>query len=156
MTKMAEKFRGSYKAKIDERGRIKIPSKYLNIFQQYYDNNEVYITSLNGDRALLYPIKVWEEIEQAIAQSKVREQSIDRFVRLTSYWGNDNDIDQRGRILIQTELRQSGQLNDQVLLVGKFDHIEIWNNETFVSKFRTDEFTDEEMDKVSGMIGRFS
>lgn len=154
---MTSKFRGSHKAKIDERGRIKIPSKFLNIFQKGYESNEVYITSLNGDRVYLYPISVWEAIENPISQKKIRGKFLDKFIRLTSYWGDENAIDQRGRILIQNELRQKASLNDQVLFVGKFDHIEIWNNETFVEKFMGEEVNDEDiMDSVSEMIGDIS
>jgi MraZ protein len=154
---MIDRFRGSQKAKIDERGRIKIPSKFLSVFQDVYKNNKVYITSLNGDRVYLYPFKEWEQIENPISQKKVRGQFLDDFIRLTSFWGDDCDIDQRGRVLIQNELRQEACLDGQVLFVGKFDHIEIWNRDTLVTKYKNEKVNDRDiMDRVSAKIDDIS
>ena len=65
------RFRGSYELKLDDRGRIKIPSKYLSVLEEQY-GKELYITSINGDRVFLYPLEVWEAIEQSIETKKVR------------------------------------------------------------------------------------
>lgn len=148
---MSNQFRGSYNIKIDERGRIKIPSKYLAIFKNQY-GNEVYLTSINGDHVLFYPLKVWENIEQMIARKKIRNQTLEDYVRLTSFWGNETEIDPRGRILIQNELREKSGLLDQVLLVGNFDHMVIWNRDAFVSKYVNKEFTDDKLDEVSNIL----
>ena len=60
---MKERFRGSYIAKIDDRGRVKIPAKYLSALETDF-GKEVYLTSVNGDHVLFYPMTVWQEIEK--------------------------------------------------------------------------------------------
>ncbi len=150
-----KQFRGSYTQKIDDRGRIKIPSRYLSIVESQF-GNEVYLTSLNGDSVLFYPLRVWEKIERIIGRIKVRNKTLEEYIRLTSFWGNETEIDQRGRILIQPELRETSQLKDSVLILGQIDHMVIWNRELFTSKYMPTTFTEEKLDEVSRLINEYS
>ena len=129
--------------KVDDRGRIKIPSQYLSALQEQY-GNDLYITSLNGDRVYLYPLKVWEGIEQSIERLKIRSPEIDEYISRTSYWGNEAEVDNRGRVLIPSELRNASRLNGSDLRIfGKIDHMLLWNEEMFKEKELSGEFSDE-------------
>lgn len=150
-----KRFRGSYVVKIDDRGRIKIPSKYLSSFESQY-GNEVYLTSVNGDQALFYPLKVWEIIEQGIEKIKVRNQVLEDFIRLTSFWGSETEIDPKGRILIPPDLREKSKLEDSVLILGQIDYMVIWNRERFISKYVSKEFTERKLNEVSRLLNEFS
>ena len=55
-------FRGSASAKIDEKGRLKIPSDLRRRFQDQY-GTEVFITSVLGTSVFVYPLSVWEDLE---------------------------------------------------------------------------------------------
>ena len=96
---MNERFRGSYIATIDDRGRVKIPAKYLSALEQGM-GREAYLTSVNGDHILFYPMKVWQEIERKIAAIPMRDPEMEEFVSRISYWGTETEIDPKGRILI--------------------------------------------------------
>lgn len=137
--------------KMDDRGRIKVPAKYLSVLEEQY-GKELYITSLNGDRVLLYPLSVWEAIEQSIEAKKVRTPDIENYVSRTSFWGNEGEVDGRGRVLIPPELRTAAQLNGNLRVIGKIDHMVIWNEEMFRSKALSGEFTDEKLYQVSLML----
>jgi MraZ protein len=150
---MVGKFRGSHKAKIDHRGRIKIPSRFLTIFQEGYENKEVYITSINGNNVLIYPINVWEDIEEKTSK-EIMNPKVNRFTAKTSFWGIENIIDQRGRILIRGDLRQEAHFKDEVLFIGKINHIEIWNNETFINENIKHEFTDQDMAEIASLLNK--
>jgi MraZ protein len=146
------RFRGSFVLKVDDRGRIKVPSQYLSILKEQY-GNDLYITSLNGDRVYLYPLNVWEGIEQSIERIKVRSPEIDEYISRTSYWGNEGEVDTRGRVLIPPELRQEGQLNGANLRIfGKIDHMVLWNEGLFKEISLSGEFSDEKLQKVSRLI----
>jgi MraZ protein len=146
------RFRGSFVLKVDDRGRIKIPSQYLSILKEQY-GIELYITSLNGDRVYLYPLKVWEGIEQSIERIKIRSPEIDEYISRTSYWGNEGEVDARGRVLIPPELRQKSQLNGANLRIfGKIDHLVLWNERLFKEISLSGEFSDEKLQKVSRLI----
>jgi len=147
-----KRFRGSFLLKLDDRGRVKIPAQYLSILLDQF-GNQLYITSLNGDRVYLYPLKVWEGIEQNIERMKVRSPEIEEYISRTSFWGNEAEVDNRGRLLVPPELRKEAQLNDLELRVfGKIDHLVLWNEKLFREKSLSGEFTDEKLQIVSRLI----
>ncbi len=145
------RFRGSYVLKVDDRGRVKIPAKYLSVLEEQF-GTELYITSINGDRVYLYPSSVWESIELTIEKKKIRAPEIENYISRTSYWGNESEVDARGRILIPPELRLASKLNDNIRIFGKIDHMIIWNEEMFKTKSLSGEFTDKELYEVSRLL----
>lgn len=149
-----KRFRGSYELKVDDKGRIKIPSKYLSVLEEQH-GKELYITSVNGDRVFLYPLNVWEVIEQRIEQMKVRTPEIENYISRTSFWGNEGEVDSRGRVLIPPELRTAGQLDGQARLIGEIDHMVLWNEDLFREKTLSGDFSDEKMNEVSRLLNEF-
>ena len=61
-------FRGSYPAKIDEKGRLKLPSDFRVKVEEAYGGKFFITASLEIDSAQLYPLAVWEEIERELKQ----------------------------------------------------------------------------------------
>ena len=137
--------------RVDDRGRVKIPSQYLSILTEQYGNH-LYITSLNGDNVLIYPLKIWEDIEQSIEKIKIRAPEIQEYISRTSYWGNESEVDSRGRVLIPPELRKSSQLDCDLRIFGEIDHMVVWNEELFKTKSLSGKFTDEKLQVVSRLI----
>lgn len=137
--------------RVDDRGRVKIPSQYLSILTEQY-GKDLYITSLNGDCVLIYPLKVWEDIEQSIEKIKIRAPEIQEYISRTSYWGNESEVDARGRVLIPPELRKTSQLDSNLRIIGEIDHMVVWNEELFKQKSLSGKFTDEKLEAVSRLI----
>lgn len=152
---MNERFRGSYIATIDDRGRVKIPAKYLSVLEQGF-GREMYLTSVNGDHVLFYPMKVWQEIERKIAAIPMRDPEMEEFVSRSSYWGTETEIDPRGRILIPADLRAASKLESALLILGKIDYMVIWNKEVFETRYMGGEFSDEKLNRVSRLLNEFS
>lgn len=151
-----KRFRGSFVLKVDDRGRIKIPAQYHSILSEQF-GDQLYITSLNGDCVFLYPLKVWESIEQSIERIKVRSPEIEEYISRTSFWGNEAEVDNRGRVLIPPELRKSCRLNETELRIfGKIDHLLLWNEESFREIELSGEFGKDKLQVVSRMINEFS
>ncbi len=149
-----KRFRGSYELKLDDRGRVKIPSRYVSILEEQY-GKEIYLTSINGDHVLVYPLNVWEAIEQSIANIPVRSPEVEEFIDRTSFWGNESEVDNRGRILIPPELRSSGELNGNVRMIGKIDYMDIWNEDKFKSQSIAGDFGPDKMKKVSELLDQY-
>ncbi len=148
---MNRRFRGSYTLKIDDRGRIIIPSRYRTILESQF-GREVYLTSANDDHILFYPLHIWEIIEQNIGKIQLRTRKVEDFVRVTGYWGTESELDPKGRILIPPDLREKIKLKDSVLIIGQIDHIAIWNNDDFTEKYASKSFSDSEMDEISRLL----
>jgi len=151
---MNERFRGSYIAKIDDRGRVKIPAKYLSALETDF-GKEVYLTSVNGDHVLFYPMKVWQEIEKKIAAIPMRDPDMEEFISRSSYWGSETEIDPKGRILIPPDLRAASKLESSLLILGKIDYMVIWNKEVFEARYMGGQFSDEKMHRVSRLLNEF-
>src|SRR5262245_30879115 len=54
--------RGNAPAKIDDKGRLKIPNGFRALVQRTY-GSEIFVTSLTGDSVRIYPMPVWQQIE---------------------------------------------------------------------------------------------
>ena len=144
-------FRSRFTARFDDRGRIRLPARFLEIIETAYDR-ELYLTSLNGDYILCYPIRVWEGIEERIERIQLRDPDIEEFLNRTSYWGSETEIDPKGRILIPAYLREKCQLTESAFLLGKVDHWVIWNEEHFVARNLSGTFDDEKMRRVAALL----
>ena len=55
--------RGSYPAKIDDRGRLKLPNAFKAVVEDQHGAG-VYVTSVTGDSVRIYPMPVWLAVEQ--------------------------------------------------------------------------------------------
>lgn len=148
---MTQRFRGSYDVKIDDRGRIKIPVKFIHVFDSGY-GRDIFLTSLNGDHVILYPMKIWEEMELKIENVGVWNPDIDDFMSRLSYWGAESEIDLKGRVLIPTDLRKQSQLNGSIRILGKANHLVIWNEQLFLTRELGDSFGKEKLHKVSNIL----
>ena len=60
--------RGSYSAKIDEKGRLKIPNAFKAIVEERHGTTGLYVTSVTGDSVRIYPMPVWAAVEQRLAR----------------------------------------------------------------------------------------
>lgn len=148
---MSSRFRGSFLLKIDDKGRIKVPTRYHSILESQF-GSELYLTSLNGDCILVYPLTVWEEIEAAIAKMKVRTPELEEYINRTSYWGNEAEIDNRGRILMPPDLRSSALLDGSIRMVGKIDHLVVWNDELFRERALDGVFDEEKLQRIAMVL----
>ena len=58
--------RGNNTARVDAKGRLKVPSSYRRVFDERWGTH-VYVTSLTGEAARIYPLKEWEIIEERLS-----------------------------------------------------------------------------------------
>ena len=59
--------RGNSPAKIDDKGRLKIPNGFRSVIEDGH-GRQLFVTSLHGDSVRIYPMPVWAEIERKLAQ----------------------------------------------------------------------------------------
>ncbi len=119
--------RGNSPAKIDEKGRLKIPSAYRDFMEQH--GPQVFVTSLRGECVLVYPMAVWLEKERKLAAMPSTHPARERYLRVVNYYGQVAEIDKQARVLIHPLLREKAQMNGDVDVLGQLDHLEVWNHE---------------------------
>ena len=131
--------RGNCQAKVDEKGRLKIPAVFLEGLRPY--GNRFYITSVTGETALIYPMQVWAGIEEKLAKVSSQNQTKRKFLMRTSYYGQEVELDGQGRLLIPPVLRESAQAKGDVDVFGSLDHLEVTNHTRMTDEMKNDPFT---------------
>ncbi len=97
--------RGNIPAKVDEKGRLKIPAAFLEKLKEH--GERFYVTSEEGDHARIYPMKFWGEIEEKLAKVSSYNKAKQKFLTRTNYYGQVVEIDGQGRVLIPAVLREA-------------------------------------------------
>ena len=140
--------RGNAPATVDEKGRLKIPSTFRSYIEESW-GSDFYVTSLSGESVLIYPLPVWQEIEERLAKLPSLNPTKKKFLDRTNYYGQVTAVDKSGRILIPTLLRESAQMTGEVAVLGYLDHLDVWNNKRFLARIKDHEFTEEDQDTLS-------
>lgn len=141
-------FRGSASTKIDDKGRLKVPTDFRRLLEERY-GPDLFVTSVQGDSAFLYPLSVWEEIEQRLLALPSTDQRRVRFLERVNYYGQQVRLDVQGRILVPQILRESASITGDVVVSGQLDHLVVWNHERFVTRLQDQPFSDEDFRALS-------
>lgn len=139
---------GSYPAKVDPKFRLKIPAKFRRELEEMGDNS-FYVTSDDGRCAQIYPTSVWQQIVDKLKQPPRMVPAKRKFENTTLYYGIFTQMDSQGRILIPQFLREDAQLAGEVLVMGKLDHLEVWNIEVFRKGLKEQPLTDADREKLA-------
>ena len=90
-----DRFRGSAPARLDEKGRLKVP----NLFRQQIEEafgRDLFVTSLHGRNFLLYPLPIWRALEEKLAELPAIHRAKNKFLERVNYYGQDAAIDGAG------------------------------------------------------------
>jgi len=141
-------FRGSSPATIDEKGRLKIPTDFRRLLEERY-GLEIFVTSILGDSALIYPLAVWEEVETRLQSVPSTDPVKNRYMERANYFGQQLSMDSLGRILIPQILRSSADMRGDVVVTGQLDHLVVWNRDRFLARLNEQPFTEEDYRALS-------
>lgn len=135
--------RGSAPTRIDEKGRLKLPSIFRGVIQDTH-GADVFVTSVEGDCVRIYPLSVWIEIEAKVKSAPSVLPARRKFVNRVNYWGQPGELDNQGRVVIPQQLRESASIRGEVRVFGRINHLEVWNEELFAAKLASEPWTDED------------
>lgn len=130
-------FMGEYHQKIDDKGRLTIPSKLR------YDLGESFILTRGLDGCLfIYPKNVWEKIVSKYEElPNIKETR--NFMRFFLSGANIQEFDKQGRVNISSSLIKHSELKKECVIIGVGQRIEIWGLE------RWEKFTKENEESFS-------
>lgn len=148
-------FRGNHPAKVDEKGRLKLPAA----FKQLVDAANVtqfYVTSTDGKYAEIWPLPEWEKREAQLADSSTMDDAVRKYLNLTSYYGQQVEMDNQARLLLPQILRSSAKLDAEVTVFGMRTYLEVHNREIFERNLQSNEFTAEDRKAMAAILSRRS
>ena len=141
--------RGNHPARVDEKGRLKIPNGFRVLVEQQY-GAELFVTSVSGEYVRIYPMAVWLEIERRLAEVPSANPSKQRFLDRVNFFGQTVTMDKQGRVVLPQLLRESAAMVGDVSVLGLQNHLEVWNQKRLTERFKKEPFTDDDGRVLSG------
>lgn len=143
-------FRGSAPAKIDDKGRLKMPTEFRRLLEGHH-GAEVFVTSVTGESALIYPLPVWEQMEAKLASLPSSNRAKQRYLARVNHFGQQLKLDSQGRAVVPQILRDKAQICGEVVVSGRIDHLEVWNRELFDQKLVEEPLGDDDLEALSDL-----
>ena len=141
-------FRGNAPARIDDKGRLKVPNAFRSLLESKY-GRELFLTSLSGEYVRIYPMPVWLELEQKLADMPSTHPAKLRFLDRVNYFGQIAELDVQGRVLIPVRLRDAATMAGDVDVLGQVNYLDVWNHDRFLAKLQREPYTDEDARALS-------
>ena len=143
-----DRFRGSAPARVDEKGRLKVPNVFRAQVEEAF-GPEIFVTSVHGRNVLLYPLAIWRALEEKLAALPAVHRAKNKFLERVNYYGQEGSLDGQGRILIPQILRDAAKLPADVVVTGNIDHLVVSDRGALSSRLATEDFTSEDYDELS-------
>ena len=141
-------FRGNAPARIDEKGRLKVPTAFRSLLESKY-GRELFLTSLTGEYVRVYPMPVWLENEQKLSQVPSTNPAKLRYLDRVNYYGQISELDSQGRVLIPVRLRDAATMSGDVDVLGLINYLEVWNHDRLLTKMQREQYTDDDARALS-------
>jgi len=141
-------FRGNCPTRLDEKGRLKLPADFKREIEKSYDG-QFYVTSLDGKVIKVYPLREWERFELEVKNSAASYEAKEKFSDVTSYYGQQVELDVKGRLTIAEWLRNKFGLQGEMAVIGKHDHLELRIRDEFRRTVEDNPLTIAEMNELT-------
>ena len=115
---------GEYKHTIDNKKRLAIPSKLRREI-----GAKMVITRGLDNCLFVFPLNQWNKLVEKLSQLPLGQKDSRGFVRLMLAGASEVEIDKLGRILIPDYLKTYAGLKKNVVIVGVYNRLEIWDSQ---------------------------
>ena len=116
---------GTFNRALDEKLRIAIP-KVLRDAMPCVPGGSLYLTPGTDGSLTMYTEAAFQSLALRLAQSPPTRQDVRAFSRLFYGQAQHVELDRQGRIRVPPELASLAKLENEVVLIGVQDHLEIW------------------------------
>jgi len=143
-------FRGTATVKVDDKGRLKLPSHVKERLDEKYGKESMYfVTSITGDMALIYPLSEWERIEEILSQAPQFDKLKKKFLFQANQYGGEAAVDDQGRLLIPSKLREQAGIKGDVRLNWETNHIEVLSQARYEEEAEQNKLTPDDFENLS-------
>ncbi|RMG96680.1 MAG: transcriptional regulator MraZ [Chloroflexi bacterium] len=119
-------FLGEYTHTIDEKGRVTIPARFRGLMAA-----GVVVTRGFDRNLMLFPLDGWKELADKIAQRPLSDEDVRAFRRRVFSGAVDLVPDRQGRILLPNYLREFAGIENEVVIAGMYNYVELWSKEAW-------------------------
>lgn len=115
-------FIGEFQHTMDKKGRINIPSKFRESLGESF-----YVTKGLDSCLFVFPEREWSRFEEKLKELPLASRDARIFTRMFFAGAAECQFDKQGRIIIPPVLREHGNLEKEVVIIGVSTRIEIWS-----------------------------
>lgn len=119
-------FIGRYYHHLEDKGRLSIPKK----FRKELKSGGVTTRGMDGC-LFLFPASSWQKLSEKLASLPLTSPQARQFVRLLVQSATPLDLDPQGRTLIPQHLRETANLDKNIVVAGALTRIEIWDRDLY-------------------------
>ena len=132
---MREMLAGEYACKLDEKGRFSVPMPLRQPFglSEGSETRRAMLVKSQRERCLwLLPVPNWRALLE-LQQQRLSERESRLFMHHGVYDVVEVEMDRANRFLVPRRLREHIGADDDVVLVGMYDHLEVWGRRAWSS-----------------------
>jgi MraZ protein len=138
-------FIGEYQYLLDEKKRLSIPSKFR------VDLGKKAIVTRGLDGCLfLYSQTEWKKLAEKLGKLPLGQADARGFQRIMLSGAMEVSVDTLGRVLIPDYLKKYAKLQKKVIIVGLYNHVELWDEKRWI------EYQNKSEKEVGDMAERLS
>ncbi|HKJ66632.1 MAG TPA: division/cell wall cluster transcriptional repressor MraZ [bacterium] len=152
MVSRTNTFIGEYHYSIDSKGRINIPAKFRQALSP--DSDGTFVITRGLDQCVwIYPLEEWERIEDNLRSFTFLRPKERDFIRQIVRHATPTKYDKQGRVMIPATLQNIAALDDEVLIIGMLNKIEVWNPNIIDDRYDSFlDLTDEDYESFAAQI----
>ena len=133
---------------MDEKGRFKVPSVFRAPIEETF-GPEFFLTSISGVDVLIFPMPVWNALEEKLAAMPAIHRAKAKFQERFNTYGQVARMDAQGRLLVPSLLREVSALEGDALVLGQTDHLKLVDRAKHLKGLRSATITDEDYDELA-------
>lgn len=119
-------FLGAYTQAMDPEGGVTLPADFQGDLAA-----GLVITKALDQSLMIFPLEGWARLAAQVAGRPLANATLRAFRRRLFAGAAGLALDQSGRLFIPQELREFAHLGDEVVLAGMYDHLELWDAQTW-------------------------
>lgn len=132
-------FIGTYECKIDDKGRLKVPSSLIKQMENFEDKTFVVKRSVFQPCLEVYPMKAWDKLMDKINKlNRFIKKNAD-FIRMFTAGVKTVELDSAGRLQISKDLMHFADLKKDIVVTSAGELFEIWDKEAYEKVIATNE-----------------
>jgi MraZ protein len=142
-----ERFRGGFPATIDAKGRVKLPARLREQLESGF-GREAYVCSFFPHELRIYPLAVWQTVEEQLLGKPAMKPAVLKLIERVNY-GQMLEMDDHGRVLIPALLREMVDVEGEVVVSGRINHLAVTNRSRAASFLKEASLSDEELEELA-------
>ncbi len=132
-------FIGTYECRIDDKGRLKLPSSLIKQMGDFGDDSFVVKRAVFQRCLEVYPMNIWDQLMNKLNKlNRFIKKNAD-FIRMFTAGVKIAELDNAGRLQISKDLTLFANLRKEVVITSAGELFEIWDKEAYEKVITTSE-----------------